>query len=81
MIIRTWQTSHKMKVQRGTLNSQGTEQKADNFWAKRYVAKYTIKSAIAHGIAQYVGSRRRGKISRFMFVAIAFFDVKPASSS
>ncbi|MDF5735458.1 MULTISPECIES: urease subunit alpha [unclassified Nostoc] len=77
VIIRTWQTSHKMKVQRGTLNPQGTEQKADNFRAKRYVAKYTINPAIAHGIAQYVGSVEEGKLADLCLWRSAFFGVKP----
>ncbi|MEH2014387.1 urease subunit alpha [Nostoc sp.] len=77
VIIRTWQTSHKMKVQRGTLNPPGTEQKADNFRAKRYVAKYTINPAIAHGIAQYVGSVEEGKLADLCLWRSAFFGVKP----
>ncbi|MEH2144966.1 urease subunit alpha [Nostoc sp.] len=77
VIIRTWQTSHKMKVQRGTLNPQGTEQKADNFRVKRYVAKYTINPAIAHGIAQYVGSVEEGKLADLCLWRSAFFGVKP----
>ncbi|MEH2161871.1 MAG: urease subunit alpha [Nostoc sp.] len=77
VIIRTWQTSHKMKVQRGTLNPQGVEQKADNFRAKRYVAKYTINPAIAHGIAQYVGSVEEGKLADLCLWRSAFFGVKP----
>ncbi|MEH2453147.1 urease subunit alpha [Nostoc sp.] len=77
VIIRTWQTSHKMKVQRGTLNPQGTEQRADNFRAKRYVAKYTINPAIAHGIAQYVGSVEEGKLADLCLWRPAFFGVKP----
>ncbi|AVH70296.1 urease subunit alpha [Nostoc sp. 'Lobaria pulmonaria (5183) cyanobiont'] len=77
VIIRTWQTSHKMKVQRGTLNPQGTQQKADNFRAKRYVAKYTINPAIAHGIAQYVGSVEEGKLADLCLWRPAFFGVKP----
>lgn len=77
VIIRTWQTSHKMKVERGTLNSHGTEQKADNFRAKRYVAKYTINPAIAHGIAQYVGSVEEGKLADLCLWRSAFFGVKP----
>ncbi|MFW9257396.1 urease subunit alpha [Nostoc sp. CALU 546] len=77
VIIRTWQTSHKMKVQRGTLNPEGTEQKADNFRAKRYVAKYTINPAIAHGIAQYVGSVEEGKLADLCLWRPAFFGVKP----
>ncbi|MBN3911219.1 MAG: urease subunit alpha [Nostoc sp. NMS1] len=77
VIIRTWQTSHKMKVQRGTLNPQGTEEKTDNFRAKRYVAKYTINPAIAHGIAQYVGSVEEGKLADLCLWRSAFFGVKP----
>ncbi|QLE44044.1 urease subunit alpha [Nostoc sp. C052] len=77
VIIRTWQTSHKMKVQRGSLNPEGTEQKADNFRAKRYVAKYTINPAIAHGIAQYVGSVEEGKLADLCLWRPAFFGVKP----
>ncbi|MFS0515520.1 urease subunit alpha [Nostoc sp. UIC 10607] len=77
VIIRTWQTSHKMKVQRGSLNPQGTEQKADNFRAKRYVAKYTINPAIAHGIAKYVGSVEEGKLADLCLWRPAFFGVKP----
>jgi urease subunit alpha len=77
VIIRTWQTSHKMKVQRGILNPQGNEQKADNFRAKRYVAKYTINPAIAHGIAQYVGSVEEGKLADLCLWHPAFFGVKP----
>ncbi|OKH38880.1 urease subunit alpha [Nostoc calcicola FACHB-389] len=77
VIIRTWQTSHKMKVQRGILNPQGTEEKADNFRAKRYVAKYTINPAIAHGIAEYVGSVEEGKLADLCLWRPAFFGVKP----
>ncbi|MBD2517506.1 urease subunit alpha [Nostoc sp. FACHB-973] len=77
VIIRTWQTSHKMKVQRGTLNPQGTEQQADNYRAKRYVAKYTINPAIAHGIAEFVGSVEEGKLADLCLWRPAFFGVKP----
>ncbi|MBD2164284.1 urease subunit alpha [Calothrix membranacea FACHB-236] len=77
VIIRTWQTSHKMKVQRGILNPQGEEQRADNFRAKRYVAKYTINPAITHGIAQYVGSVEEGKLADLCLWRPAFFGVKP----
>ncbi|MFN6566493.1 urease subunit alpha [Dendronalium sp. ChiSLP03b] len=77
VIIRTWQTSHKMKVQRGILNPQGAEQRADNFRAKRYVAKYTINPAITHGIAQYVGSVEEGKLADLCLWHPAFFGVKP----
>ncbi|MDZ7958911.1 MAG: urease subunit alpha [Aulosira sp. DedQUE10] len=77
VIIRTWQTSHKMKVQRGILNPQAQEQRADNFRAKRYVAKYTINPAITHGIAQYVGSVEEGKLADLCLWQPAFFGVKP----
>ncbi|MFN6540220.1 MAG: urease subunit alpha [Nostoc sp. EkiNYC01] len=77
VIIRTWQTSHKMKMQRGILNPQGAEEKADNFRAKRYVAKYTINPAIAHGIAEYVGSVEEGKLADLCLWRPAFFGVKP----
>ena len=62
VVTRTWQTAHKMKVQRGFL-AQDSERN-DNFRAKRYVAKYTINPAITHGIAQHVGSIEPGKAGR-----------------
>jgi urease subunit alpha len=74
VIIRTWQTGHKMKVQRGSLTGDG---QADNNRAKRYVAKYTINPAITHGIAQYVGSVEEGKIADLCLWRPAFFGVKP----
>ena len=74
VIIRTWQTGHKMKVQRGSLTGDGL---ADNNRAKRYVAKYTINPAITHGIAQYVGSVEEGKIADLCLWHPAFFGVKP----
>lgn len=74
VIIRTWQTAHKMKVQRGSLAGDG---KADNLRAKRYVAKYTINPAITHGIAQYVGSVEEGKLADLCLWRPAFFGVKP----
>jgi urease subunit alpha len=77
VIIRTWQTGHKMKVQRGDLSLGGEETKADNFRAKRYVAKYTINPAIAHGISQYVGSVEEGKLADLCLWRPAFFGVKP----
>jgi urease subunit alpha len=78
VIIRTWQTAHKMKVQRGELTlSSGVEERADNFRAKRYVAKYTINPAITHGISQYVGSVEEGKIADLCLWNPAFFGVKP----
>ncbi len=74
VIIRTWQTGHKMKVQRGSLTGDG---QADNNRAKRYVAKYTINPAITHGISQYVGSVEEGKIADLCLWRPAFFGVKP----
>ncbi|GAX40211.1 urease alpha subunit [Tolypothrix sp. NIES-4075] len=74
VIIRTWQTGHKMKVQRGSLTGDGL---ADNNRAKRYVAKYTINPAITHGIAEYVGSVEEGKIADLCLWHPAFFGVKP----
>ncbi|MBD2307822.1 urease subunit alpha [Chroococcidiopsis sp. FACHB-1243] len=83
VIIRTWQTAHKMKVQRGYLSppSQGGvvggSIENDNFRAKRYVAKYTINPAITHGIANYVGSVEVGKLADLCLWRPAFFGVKP----
>ncbi len=83
VIIRTWQTAHKMKAQRGWLapSSQGelieTLQRNDNFRAKRYIAKYTINPAIAHGIAHEVGSIEVGKWADLVVWKPAFFGVKP----
>jgi urease subunit alpha len=74
VIIRTWQTSHKMKVQRGSLTGDGL---ADNNRVKRYVAKYTINPAITHGISQYVGSIEEGKLADLCLWRPAFFGVKP----
>ncbi|MEB3175435.1 MAG: urease subunit alpha [Cyanobacteriota bacterium] len=75
VIIRAWQTAHKMKVQRGPL-SQDSDQN-DNFRAKRYVAKYTINPAITHGIAEYVGSVEVGKLADLCLWKPAMFGVKP----
>lgn len=75
-IIRTWQTAHKMKVQRGVLSSSDNSP-ADNFRAKRYVAKYTINPAITHGVADYVGSVEVGKLADLVLWKPAFFGVKP----
>ncbi len=83
VIIRTWQTAHKMKVQRGYLppangqDASTTSAENDNFRAKRYVAKYTINPAIAHGIAEYVGSVEEGKLADLCLWKPAFFGVKP----
>ncbi len=74
-IIRTWQTAHKMKVQRGTLAEDSDRN--DNLRAKRYVAKYTINPAIVHGISSYVGSIEEGKIADLCLWKPAFFGVKP----
>ncbi|NET28669.1 urease subunit alpha [Okeania sp. SIO1I7] len=75
VIIRTWQTAHKMKIQRGHLSGESGEN--DNLRAKRYVAKYTINPAIAHGIAEYVGSVEVGKLADLCLWRPAMFGVKP----
>lgn len=75
VIIRTWQTGHKMKVQRGALPEDSSRN--DNFRAKRYIAKYTINPAITHGIAQHVGSVEVGKLADLCLWRPAFFGVKP----
>jgi urease subunit alpha len=79
VIIRTWQTAHKMKVQRGALAQDGKNggKYHDNFRAKRYVAKYTINPAITHGIAHEVGSVEVGKLADLVIWRAAFFGVKP----
>ncbi len=74
VIIRTWQTAHKMKLQRGSL---GRDSLADNLRARRYVAKYTINPAITHGISQFVGSVEEGKLADLCLWRPAFFGVKP----
>ncbi len=76
VITRTWQTAHKMKVQRGNLAEDPTRH--DNFRARRYVAKYTINPAIAHGIAHEVGSIEVGKLADLVLWKPAFFGAKPA---
>ncbi len=76
VISRTWQTAHKMKVQRGKLESD-THPDADNFRALRYVAKYTINPAIACGVAHEVGSIEVGKLADLVVWKPAFFGVKP----
>ena len=86
VITRTWQTAHKMKVQRGDLtpstplsmNGEGGGERADNFRVKRYVAKYTINPAITHGIGHLVGSLEVGKLADIVLWQPAFFGVKPA---
>ncbi|MEZ5816817.1 MAG: urease subunit alpha [Hyphomicrobiaceae bacterium] len=76
VIIRTWQTAHKMKVQRGALpEDQG--QGNDNFRARRYIAKYTINPAIAHGVSRHIGSIEAGKLGDLVLWSPAFFGVKP----
>lgn len=75
VIIRTWQTGHKMKVQRGALAEDSDRN--DNFRAKRYVAKYTINPAITHGIADHVGSIEVGKLADLCLWRPAMFGVKP----
>jgi urease subunit alpha len=75
VIIRTWQTAHKMKAQRGAL--AGDTAKSDNARVKRYVAKYTINPAITHGVAHAVGSLEPGKLADLVLWKPAFFGVKP----
>jgi urease subunit alpha len=72
---RTWQTAHKMKTQRGALPQDSARN--DNFRVKRYVAKYTINPAVAHGIASHVGSIEPGKLADLVLWKPAFFGVKP----
>jgi urease subunit alpha len=74
VIIRTWQTAHKMKAQRGSLPGDGP---ADNNRVKRYLAKYTINPAITHGISHEVGSIEKGKLADLVLWRPAFFGVKP----
>ena len=74
VIIRTWQTAHKMKAQRGSLLGDGP---ADNKRVKRYLAKYTINPAITHGISHEVGSIEKGKLADLVLWRPAFFGVKP----
>ena len=75
MIIRTWQTAHKMKVQRGRLPGETGDN--DNIRVKRYIAKYTINPAIAHGISDHIGSISIGKRADLVLWNPAFFGVKP----
>lgn len=75
VIIRTWQTGHKMKVQRGKLSEDSDRN--DNFRAKRYIAKYTINPAITHGIAEHVGSIEVGKLADLCLWRPALFGAKP----
>ncbi|HOW75014.1 MAG TPA: urease subunit alpha [Candidatus Competibacteraceae bacterium] len=84
VITRTWQTAHKMKVQRGHLPSPlvgegpGDEGTNDNFRVKRYIAKYTINPAITHGVSHLVGSLEVGKLADIVLWRPAFFGVKPS---
>ena len=75
VIIRTWQTADKMKRQRGALEGDGPRN--DNARAKRYVAKYTINPAIAHGVSKHIGSVEKGKLADLVLWTPAFFGVKP----
>ena len=81
VILRTWQTAHKMKVQRGSPGARArrtaSDPRNDNSRVKRYVAKYTINPAIANGIAHEVGSVEVGKWADLVFWKPAFFGVKP----
>jgi len=74
VIIRTWQTAHKMKAQRGNLAGENGN---DNLRARRYIAKYTINPAITHGISAHVGSVEVGKLADLVLWKPAFFGVKP----
>ncbi|MBK8896409.1 MAG: urease subunit alpha [Candidatus Competibacteraceae bacterium] len=76
VITRTWQTAHKMKVQRGALPADS--EKHDNFRIKRYLAKYTINPAITHGVSHLVGSLATGKLADIVLWRPAFFGVKPS---
>jgi len=76
VIIRTWQTAHKMKVQRGAL-AEDAKNNNDNFRVKRYIAKYTINPAISHGISEYTGSLESGKLADIVLWKPAMFGVKP----
>lgn len=76
MICRTWQTAHKMKIQRGSLKEDNGDH--DNFRVKRYLAKYTINPAITHGISHIVGSCTVGKLADLVLWKPAFFGIKPA---
>ncbi|GLK72903.1 urease subunit alpha [Ancylobacter dichloromethanicus] len=75
VVTRTWQTAHKMKLQRGVL--PGDSERNDNARAKRYIAKYTINPAIAHGISRHIGSVENGKLADLVVWSPAFFGTKP----
>jgi urease subunit alpha len=76
VIIRTWQTAHKMKLQRGALKEDASGN--DNFRVKRYIAKYTLNPALTHGIGHIVGSIEVGKLADLVLWKPAFFGVKPS---
>jgi urease subunit alpha len=76
VITRTWQTAHKMKIQRGAL-PEDEKNNNDNFRVKRYVSKYTINPAITHGISEYVGSLEAGKLADLVLWKPALFGAKP----
>ena len=76
VICRTWQTAHKMKVQRGCLAEDNARH--DNFRVKRYISKYTINPAIAHGLAEHIGSVEAGKFADLVLWEPRFFGAKPA---
>ena len=76
VVMRTWQTAHKMKVQRGALPQDKGDN--DNFRVKRYIAKYTINPALTHGVAHEVGSLQVGKLADIVLWRPAFFGVKPS---
>jgi len=79
VVTRTWQTAHKMKVQRGHLSAPAEpDSLADNFRVKRYVAKYTINPAITHGVSHLVGSLEVGKLADIVLWQPAFFGAKPS---
>ncbi|HMD50382.1 MAG TPA: urease subunit alpha, partial [Bryobacteraceae bacterium] len=75
VVLRTWQTAHKMKTQRGPLT--GDSSRNDNARVKRYVSKYTINPAVAHGVAHEIGSIEPGKLADLVLWSPAFFGVKP----
>jgi urease subunit alpha len=75
VVTRTWQTAHKMKIQRGPLPQDS--ERNDNYRVKRYITKYTINPALTHGIAQHVGSIEPGKLADLVLWKPAFFGVKP----
>ncbi|MFW5681228.1 MAG: urease subunit alpha, partial [Pseudomonadota bacterium] len=75
VIIRTWQTAHKMKVQRGRLHDETGDN--DNLRIKRYIAKYTINPAICHGMSNHIGTVEVGKLADLVLWSPAFFGVKP----